>query len=103
MLNSNKSWAGLDKKEYDKQYNEEHKNYIKERCKNYANIHKEDIKIYKKNWRECNKEKINSRIQMEIKCECGTTYKALHNKSRHEKTKKHLSYFENNIKTAETI
>ena len=50
---------------------------------------KEEQKIY----REQNKESISEKRKQKINCECGTSFN-LSGKSRHLKTKKHLSYLE---------
>ena len=70
-------------KEYLKQYRENNKEYIQEYNKEYRENNKELIKELKKNWYEKNKEKFN--------CECGGKY-IFQNKEQHCKTKKHTKF-----------
>jgi len=64
---------------------------LKEYRKNYRQDNKEKIKNVKNNYYEKNKEELNKKIQ----CDCGGYYKK-HHKSHHYKTKKHLTYLEEN-------
>jgi len=88
--------AGRTKKEYKKEYIENNKDkikkYNKEYNKEYREKNKDKIKEKDKQYRENNKDKIKEKIT----CECGSIV----NKSvfaRHKKSKKHITYIENNI------
>lgn len=104
------------------EYIEDNKEKIKERQKQYKELNKEKIKEYtikyqeenreiliqkKTEYNEANKEIRNikaieyynnnkviilNRIKEKYTCECGTIT-SINHKSRHEKTKKHLNYF----------
>jgi len=73
--------------EYQRSYSENNKEKISEKNKIYREANKEKLLERKRIYREANKEKIT--------CPCGSTFKKL-DKSTHEKTKKHISFTENN-------
>ena len=88
--------------EYEKNYNEQHKEEIivkrKERyekfkeeiieeSRKYREQHKEEIAVKRKEKYEKNKEKYAEKY----KCSCGSIYRKI-SKSDHEKTKKHISF-----------
>ena len=89
----NKYTAGafteVGRKQYDKQYNVDHKEDIQQYKKQYYEDHKQEIKErmqkQMKQYNEQHKEHIN--------CNCGGTY-VEYNKSIHFKTKKHKKYLE---------
>jgi hypothetical protein len=84
--------ANKDKKQKsDKKYYENNKTNVLEKKKEYYKKNKEDIDTYKKAWYEKNKAKILEKHQETYTCECGVSY-SLGHKSRHEKSKKHLSF-----------
>jgi hypothetical protein len=71
---------------------EKHKIYRdsnKEKIKEYYEEHKEEKILYDKNRYESMKEKLNEKCI----CKCGKKY-TLQNKTRHEKTKKHQQYLQ---------
>jgi len=82
-LNSWKAFSTVDeRKEYEKEYRE---------------ANKEKINEYARQYREDNKEKIAAKGKIKFTCECGSTFRKA-DKSKHEKTKKHIKYVqENNI------
>ena len=57
LLNTFKSYVGLPKKEYDKQYREENKEYIKKYSKQYREENKDKIQEREKEYRQNNKNK----------------------------------------------
>ena len=67
----------------------------------YAEKNKETNKEYKleydKTYREKNKDKINAWRSIKIKCCCGSETRQ-NEKSRHEKTQKHLKYMSEILK-----
>jgi len=75
-------------KEKIEKYNEEWKKNNKNYSKEYYLNNQEKKKEYVKKYRETNKEKLKEKIN----CECGSKY-VKHNKTRHEKTQKHLSFY----------
>ena len=72
-----------EKKEYDKAYRENNKEKIKE----YRENNKEKLKEKKKEYYENNKEK----YKITFSCICGSKMQK-HEKTRHEKTKKHQAF-----------
>ena len=66
------------RKEYNKQYNDQHKNEIKE---------------YNKQYREINKNKISEKNKQKVTCECGCDIvkRCL---ARHRRSKKHINFME---------
>jgi hypothetical protein len=74
-------------KEYNKQYYENNKDQLDEYNKKYYENNKELIKELKKNWYEKNKEKFSEKFN----CECGGKY-IFQNKTQHFKTKKHTKF-----------
>lgn len=87
----NKQIPGRTKKEYNKIYNEEHKEQISEYHKIYREDNKEYINEVSKIYREKNKEIIAQKQKEMCECECGRSY-TRHHKARHEKSKHHLNY-----------
>jgi len=77
-----------DSKEYHKQYRQEHKENIKEKQKQYVQEHKEDIKQYKKLYWEEHKETIDERVKCPI-CNSTSLRRQL---KRHQRTKKCQQY-----------
>ena len=93
----NKEYIKEQKNEYMKEYYETNKNYYKEYHKEYRDENKEKIKQYRddnkdkkkeynKEYRETNKNEINTKIT----CQCGCVVTKIHLK-RHETTKKHIN------------
>ena len=87
----NKLIAGRTKKEYDeehkeqiKQYYEEHKEHIQDKQKEYYEKHKEHIQDKQKDYYEKHKEHINEKITCHI---CGASISRM-NISAHQKTNK---------------
>jgi len=72
--NMNSYFAQRSKKEYNKEYREENKDYFKE---------------YQKAWREDNKELIAEQMSKPFECACGATVRWDY-KSKHFKTKNHI-------------
>ena len=119
--NLNKNIAGRTLKEYydnnkekiketGKEYRDKNKEQIKESKKEYRDNNKEKIKDEQKQYYEKNKEKIlekdkqyydkNKKKILEnqkekINCVCGSCFRK-GNLSRHEKTKKHIEFINNN-------
>jgi len=79
------------KKEYDKEYRKENREYIAEYKKEYRQENKEVIADYQKEYYEKNKEVLKEHINEKFECECGGSYTRA-NKSKHEKTKKHQNF-----------
>ena len=77
-------------REYNKKYQAEHAEALGEHKKKYRAVHREKTKEYNKNYRDINSVELNKRLSEKFTCECGGTF-SLWNKSRHEKTKKHVS------------
>ena len=75
-------------------YREENKQKIEEKMKPYREVHKKEKAQYDKMYKEKNKEKIKEKESIH-NCECGGRYTYKH-KARHDKTKKHLLFIENN-------
>ena len=76
-----------------KEYNIINKDKISERKKRYIETHNEENKEYRKNYYEKNKDKIQEQQKKEYICICGSVIHQIE-KSRHEKSKKHLKYLE---------
>lgn len=72
------------RKEYNGEWRENNKEWIKQRDKEYRENNKEQIKEYQKDYRENNKEKINKKCN----CECGGQY---------TNSKKHKEYLSRSI------
>lgn len=94
-----------------KQYRLENKELLSEKSKQYRNNnletiaieqklyyenHKTDLNEKKKAFYQTNKDKILQDKLQQCICMCGATY-AKAGKSRHEKTKKHQNYVQNNL------
>lgn len=95
-----KKWRSENKeyaKEYNKKYRETNEDKIKLRKQLYYQKNKEKNKeIFKlrgKKYREKNKEKINLKAKEKYTCDCGSTIRKS-DKTRHNKTKKHLKFIE---------
>jgi len=78
-------------KQKNKQYYENNKETENQRCKQDQQDNAEHIKQKQKQYRENNKEKLHQKHD----CPCGGKY-TYQKKSRHMKSKKHLTYLENN-------
>jgi hypothetical protein len=78
-------------KEYKKQYKENNKDKYKEGYKNYYINNKQKFKDYE----EKNKDKIKKIKGEKIKCDCGSVIRK-GEISRHNKTKKHITYLNEN-------
>ena len=81
-------------KEYKKQYNEENKERINEKCKQYYEENKDKKKQYYKEYREKNKEYYKQHREdnkEKITCECGSIVSRQH-MLRHKTSKKHINY-----------
>jgi hypothetical protein len=82
----------------DKEYLEDNKEIIKKKRKIYKELNKEKIKEKNKLYRTINKEKIKERnkdkIKEKIRCECGSIFNRF-SKQRHNRTLKHINYFNN--------
>jgi hypothetical protein len=78
---------------YKQQYVEEHKEEIQQYQRQYAEEHKEELQQYRQQYYEEKKEEILERMSVKYTCECGTTLR-LCNKSRHNRTKKHLTFLQ---------
>ena len=89
------------KKEYHKQYYEDNREKRNEYDKKYYqknkqyNNYNEYYKKYSKKYYQKNKQKINEKLKEKITCECGATITKC-NKPRHNKTKKHINFINNN-------
>jgi hypothetical protein len=96
------------KKEYQKQYREEHKDENKEYIKQYYEEHKDEIDEYrkqyreenknkiseqKKQWYEQHKDKISEKALQKVTCECGCVV-TKGNLTRHRKSKNHINLME---------
>jgi hypothetical protein len=82
-------------KENYKEYYEKNKEKIKERINEYNKKYYQKKKEYMKEYYECNKEKLNEQKKEKMICECGSTIR-IDNKPRHNKTKKHINFINNN-------
>ena len=104
-MNSYKAWTGLSKIEYNKQYNIDNAEYIKQRVKQSRIDNPEKYKQYRidnaekyKQWRIDNPEydaiyrkKNYEHLNKKHTCECGGSYSTKH-KMEHKKTKKHIAW-----------
>ena len=92
-----------DKKEFLKEqkkiYKEKNKEKIKQKQKEYDEKRKEQRKIYNKEYYQKNKDKIKEydakRIHKKFICVCGSEIQE-RKKNRHEKSKKHINFINNN-------
>ena len=100
--------------EYDNKYRKnnkdkivEHRENNKEKAKEYRKNNRKKRVEYEKHYRENNKEvlsekskeyynNIKEQKKESFNCICGSTYTSCH-KSRHEKTKKHINFINNNL------
>jgi hypothetical protein len=78
------------------QYREDNKETIKVKKQQYREDNKETIKVKNQQYYEDNKDKIKERMSQQHICECGSTY-AHSRKKRHERSKKHIKYMEQNL------
>ena len=119
-VNKNKSFCGLSKLEYNKQYREENKEKMLECNKQYREENKEKLLEYQKQCREENKEKLSElqnqyhkinkekilesqkqyyeknkdKINKHVDCVCGGKYIHTH-KARHERSTRHQQFISN--------
>ena len=91
--NKRKSYVGVDKTEYRKQYYQENKDIIDEKHKNYYKENKNELYEKSKKYYQSNKETIDEKRNKICICECGKTY-VHHHGSDHLKTKRHRVFFE---------
>jgi len=99
-----------DKKEYNKEYLINNKEHIYKKNKEYREENKELLKTMNKEWRdnnkpiikelskkyyETNKDAILEKSKIRITCICGSTINKIE-KAKHERTKKHIRFIENN-------
>ena len=84
----NKLLVGRTKKEYYEDNREE----VLNQHKKYRDEHKMEKQETDRIYREKNSEKIKEKQKEVIQCLCGATY-TRRNKARHEKTKRHIAYF----------
>jgi hypothetical protein len=101
QLNSRKAFRTdeqniIYKKEYAKEYVEQHKDKIKEQQQLKYENNKEYILNKVKTYYENNKDKINENRKDKIMCECGCLTTKI-NIIRHHKTKKHIDLINKNI------
>jgi hypothetical protein len=82
----NKKIEGRTKQEYDKEYNKQYQQDNKDKIKEYREDNKEYYQKYNKQWIEDNKEKIKQKIT----CECGCIIRK-NDISSHKKTNKHIN------------
>ena len=92
-LNMYSCGSGLTKKEYTKQYREEHKEKFNEYKKQYHEEHKDEINKKNKQYYEQNKDKIKEQARQKITCVCGCVIQKSE-LSRHRKRKKHINLME---------
>lgn len=78
-----------------KQYQEEHKEEIREQRKQFREEHKEEIREKKKEFYEKNKEKTLEKMKEKYICDCGVESRK-YGKKRHEKSQKHIKWVEEN-------
>lgn len=96
-VNKQKSYTGLTRKEYNKQYKDINKEKVNEqKLKSYFNHRNENIlkmkEYYEKN-KEKRKEYDRNRAKLKYACECGSEL-TINKKSRHMKSKKHIQFME---------
>jgi len=78
-------------KEHYKKWTEEHKENLIEYIKKWREEHKENIIEYAKEYREHHKEELAKKRKETYQCLCGSIC-CKGDKSRHEKSKKHISF-----------
>lgn len=84
-LNSQDAWCEIkDQKKYLNEYYQKNKKLLLEKNKIYRDKNKGTINARRKRHRD-------RRMKIRYNCECGSDV-AAHNKSRHERSKKHLNY-----------
>ena len=79
---------GRNKQEYNKEYNKDNKDKIKEHKKEYYEENKDKINEKAKEYRENNKDKLKERKSKLFICECGCELRKA-DKARHFRTQKH--------------
>ena len=104
IMNSQRAYTGLTTQEYNKQYNIDNVDVIKEQQKQYninnvdklSEIHKnyrinnnEKIKVYRRQYHIDNGDKIREKNKEKMTCECGAII-CKGSLSRHTRTKTHL-------------
>lgn len=90
-INEKKAYQSEEeRKEYLKQYNEEHK----EEQKQWREEHKDERKEKNKQYNEEHKDEISKKKCEKIVCECGSEL-SKNNLSAHKKTKRHQDYLNN--------
>jgi len=90
-LNSRKCFGAETRQEYVIQYQQENKEQIAEKNKEYYNVNKEKMNKNSKEYAQINKEQIIEKRKGKYECVCGSTL-CKGEKTRHEKTKKHISF-----------
>ena len=78
---------------YAKLYRETNNDEIKTKSKVYRDLHKEKQKVYIKIYAASNKELISQRKKQPFTCQCGANIRT-DNQRRHNKTKRHLNYIQ---------
>ena len=79
---------------YNSQYNEAHKEEIRIYNSQYNEAHKEERRIYNSQYNEEHKEEISAKKKEPFNCQCGKRY-LYSNKSNHSKTFFHKQYVNN--------
>ena len=79
--------------EYNKEYYKNNKKSFNKKVKEYREANKDIVKQQNKKYRDSNKDKLKERDSTIITCECGCVL-TFGSKSKHEKSKKHLSLME---------
>jgi len=87
----NRCIAGQTRQQTQKQYRITHQEQIKE----YNQKHKEELTSYFRKYRVANKKELNAKRNKQVECVCGSLIRHC-DKSRHEKTKNHISQTELN-------
>ena len=107
-LNSQNAYTGYDKKEYQKEYRETHKDEIKKQQKEYRETHKEESQEHYKQNKESysekaseyykqNKDKFNVNASIKIECDkCGSMIRK-GNIAKHKKTPKCINFIPQNL------
>jgi hypothetical protein len=80
-------------KKYKKQYYEEHKDEKKEYDKQYHKEHKDELNKKHKQYHKEHKDELNKKKKQKVTCECGCIV-AKGYLSQHRKTKKHINFME---------
>jgi hypothetical protein len=116
-LNVRRSFTGLNKKEYAKEYAKENEDRIRELGYIYRENNKDKIKEYFKEYHlknqekkrnmakehyEKNKDKILEQQRKKIECTCGIIYNNS-NKAKHEKSKKHIDFINSHVGSSDIL